>query len=470
MSIKINRPLYLAAAVLMGAIPIQAQDTCSEILRDGVFNSSQVFEGALASLSYRAWECTAEFRNHNDAINAGVRVGFPVFDVPIEVGGTWAESHVSNWKRTNCSESDLNSTSERTTITLIRTVAPELTAAWVRCRELTRPDSAIACEVTQQGNIVVFNARWIRTPGDQNAPKVTYYDAFDAQCSRRLDIGEEFTDAGVSVPCLLLPDRDPSFVLNSTRGSCSTAHEVQRPKRIFAGKTVLSAAEFIEASEVTFEPGAVVVTNGWAFTINTRKLEVRGGVARIAAFDARDGRPAGEAGRSAAPITIVARNFTGTALEIDNSGESGMAGQNGVNGQKGSKGGQGRQHDWDPFSGCHGRTESGPGGQGTPGTDAGSGGRAGDGGNVTIQVCGVTQTDPLQRIRIATLKGGQRGVGGQGGAGGPGGDGGDAVPGTTWCGGGPPGPPGPPGPRGRDGATPDRDGTDGTLFWIPCSS
>ncbi len=464
-----NFLFVLAVLAICLSGPAFADEQCADVLRAGVFNQTQTFDSELGRLSYLNWQCTTEFKNHNEALAAGLNVGFLVYDVPIQVGGTWAQSHVEQWKKTHCSEDSLQTDHQRATVSLIRAVAPEVISGWIRCWELKTPASAIACDVEQKAGAVVFSARWVRTPGDQNTPLVKYYEALNTKCNRQLAVGEAFDDAGVSIPCSPNSKADPSFVLDTTRGRCFKTYESPKTSRTFSGKTILTDNEFIQVDEAIFEPNAVIVTNGHQLTIAARNLKVNGGVPKIVSFELHSNRPSGEDGRSAAPITLQAETFSGTALEIQNFGEPGMNGRDGRKGSTGSSGQQGQQASWDPLHGCHDRTESSGGGAGGAGEDGSDGGRGGDGGNVTLKVCGLSQADPLQRIRVTNIKGGSRGQGGNPGPGGDGGPGGAAVPGTNLCGGGGPGAPGSTGSPGRAGKTPDRDGGPGQIFWLPCS-
>jgi hypothetical protein len=460
--------LALTWTALASPLPAFSDDTqCAEVLRGGVFNTTRLIDDTASSLSYRSWQCSTEFSSHDQAVAAGLTVGFPIYGIPLKVGATFSNSEVKTWKTANCSQADLKVDRSRATLSLLQVASPEILNAWVACMALNSPPSAVACRIDRSGQNIVFTTHWQRTAGDTAVPKVKYYSAFDSKCTRSLKQGDSIDEGGQSVPCTFSAGTAPSFVLNTSRGSCFTALTIPKEREYLSGRVVLTSARHIQRDEVVIEEDAVIITNGHQFTIETQILEVKGSP-RIVSFEAISTPQAGYNGRSAAPITIVARQFKGTSLLIDNHGESGVDGANGANGKRGPKGSQGRQHSWSLWKGCHGRTESSPGGAGTDAGDGTDGGRAGDGGHVSVRVCGISDSDPIERIKVLTTAGGQRGKGGTAGTGGPGGPGGDAVPGTLQCGGGPPGPPGPNGKDGRPGKTPDRDGTAGRVFRDNC--
>jgi hypothetical protein len=68
---------------------------CSEFRRD-VFNTSLKITGATSSSSFHRFECSSEFKTHDEAIKSGLSV---IYGVRLKVGGTFDKAQVDNWKK-----------------------------------------------------------------------------------------------------------------------------------------------------------------------------------------------------------------------------------------------------------------------------------------------------------------------------------------------------------------------------------
>lgn len=210
----------------------------------------------------------------------------------------------------------------------------------------------------------------------------------------------------------------------------------------------------IEAtSKISFRPNGKIITNGFNLRLKAPRIELESGSPgghqpSIISFSPRK-MQAGESGRNAGTIYILAKKVIGTTLLIKNNGESGEKGIKGKTGGKGEtgRGGSGRNPQW--LKGCIGRP-GGTGGVGKVGHQGLRGGSAGDGGDVVLFI-----DIGRSNISIETISAGRPGDGGDGGNGGLGGDGGHPGSPSGGCGGtsgGHAGPMGPIGAKGDSGA------------------
>jgi hypothetical protein len=216
---------------------------------------------------------------------------------------------------------------------------------------------------------------------------------------------------------------------------------------ILTGKRVLDKDTVLSGDTITFRSDAVVVTNGFKLTIEAKKVISIEGTPTIISFETRDGRPAGDPGRSAGPVIFDSPRLDGNILKVEDVGEDGIKGADGATGAVGASGRQGTQRDWNPWNGCIGGSNGTPGGQGGDGGNGGAGGNGGSGGTVIINIKGGFSAGGTPRLDMS-VTGGQAGGAGAPGSGGPGGQGGAGAPGTAYCGG---TNPGPGGPQGRSG-------------------
>jgi len=429
----------------------QASDCseCRTVLAGGVFNSTNINQTQSAKTAFAAWQCSAEFGSHDEAIGAGIAVGVPIYGVPIQIGGTFSDSERSQWKSTNCSASSNSAQSFQLLVVAMREANPAILAAWTRCIEIAcGPNRAgLACAVTPTAGGGIFRASWVRNTGDNSAPKVQYYKAYDATCSPNVAVNSTISEAGVAVNCQVPVNKEAVFILQTTRGTCTPTLSGLISMETLAGRVSLTAERNYKAQKIVFNSDTVIVTNGKRLTIEADEVVLQG-APKIVSYE----QTAPSSGLSAGPVIIKARKLSGTSLIIENIGQSGVRGSPGAAGAKGSKGGQGTQRDWNAFNGCIGGSNGGQGGRGGDGGDGAQGGTGGNGGSVIFDVQVGLKEGAIDRLVISTA-GGLGGEGGAPGPAGPGGDGGDAAPGTTWCGGTSPGPMGPAGNPGRKGPT-----------------
>jgi len=442
----------LSAMSLVDAQNPDCQE-CKAVLAGGVFNTTNINKTQAAHDAFTAWECTTNFSTADEAMNAGVSIGVPIYDIPVKIGGTFSSSQKSAWKSAHCSNNTSESQSFSSLVVAMKQAAPEILQAWTKCIENScgSAHAALACSVTSREGGVIFHANWLRTSGDEVSPKVQFFHAYDAKCAPPILKSQVITEAGVALKCDVPINKEGVLILQTTRGTCAPTASGRVSLETVSGTVSLTAPKNYKAQKIVFSADAILVTNGQRLTFEASEIELQG-APKIVSYESGTGT-----GRSAAPILLKADRLTGTSLEIDNAGENGDRGANGAAGQAGPAGHQGYQRDWD-ITGCHGGSNGTNGGQGGTGGDGAPGQAGGNGGTVIYDVGSGLQSGAIPRLVIKT-EGGKGGPGGLAGPGGPGGAGGQGAPGTSHCGGtdaglpGPQGAPGRPGPAGADGVS-----------------
>jgi hypothetical protein len=445
----------------------QCNSGCNAVLQGGVFNEDKINSSQTSKDSFHDWMCVSEFKNHNEAHDAGINIGVVVYDVPISLGGTWKDGQREEWQRKSCTDQQRHAEKISTFTRALRTASPEILAAWSKCVETTcsagRP--RLKCEVTSVKGAALFKSNWIRQTGEsaENAPKVLFYKAYDAKCDRAWMTGQRLKEGVTTFRCSPTADREAVFILETDGGSCTPTGAVLKDKELLSGRINLDSERHIKAEVITIAANTIIVTNGYKLTLEATEIEFQG-APKIISFEARPDRGAGENGRNAGPIILKATRVTGTSLIINNGGEDGVKGATGANGGKGPDGHQGTQRDCD-ITGAHGGSNGTNGGTGAQGGDGGTGGRGGNGGTVIYSILEGVVSGPIKRIDVVTTRGGSSGIpvncggtcggvgapGGDPGSGGPGGAGGAGAPGRATCGGTDAGSPGGQGPSGRSG-------------------
>lgn len=119
-----NRRIAVASVLVACVQPFNAfgddrDCSCAEVLREGIFSRKEFIQTSKTNDRFLAWQCSASFETHDDAINGGLTVGAVVYGVPLEVGATWDESKVSAWKRENCSMSHARASRDSATYSFL---------------------------------------------------------------------------------------------------------------------------------------------------------------------------------------------------------------------------------------------------------------------------------------------------------------------------------------------------------------
>lgn len=449
----------------------QAPDRCNDILKDGLFNLDQQWDEVQESAEYRDWQCSSSFKTHDEAIDAGLNVGFAVYGVPIQVGGTWSEDEKRSWKNENCSAAARNRSFASATYRLVRTVSPTLVEAWSSCMSSHYSTEALGCDLSKEGSAFVFSARWKRTRGEDlaGAPEVTEWYVTGGRCEPAIARASEIGEGGRRTVCSASSQGDMVILLETNRGGCFKSSAQLIEPYLVDGRLSLDRPLHIREEVVKLGPNALIVTNGHDLTINAKRDLILKGSPRIISFEPRQGRPAGDPGRDAGSIVLQGKRISGTVVQIDNSGEDGTKGAQGSKGAKGSDGRNGKGGVWKDLKGCVDRRDAGDGGRGGKGGKGQKGGNAGSGGPVTAAFAQGLTDGVIQRVKVKTTRrdpasgdvrdcagktcSGTPGLGGPGGPGGDGGKGGRRGKGKGQCGDGKAGRNGNTGPVGNVGDT-----------------
>jgi hypothetical protein len=434
-----NKGIALTLSCLLVSSPVLAQvKDCGIFVRDA-FNTSLKITGSASSSSFHRFECSSEFKTHDEAINSGLSVGTVVYGVPLKVGGNFDTAVVDNWKKTNCSEEDKSAMNSEAAYSFIRTFAPEAAEVAKACLQ---PKAAIQCTFSGEGEDRVFTAEWLRTAGDMNPPVVSDFYVVNGSCKGPLTQGFKFTEGIVAPICSFSSDQDMVASLQTSRGACFDTAQKKFDEVVISGNQVLSSNEAYNDDIITFKGDAKIITNGYDLTINAKKKIVIEGSPSIVSYDGDGPKLAlGTTGKPGGVIVLQSPMISGSQLSIANFGQNGAKG---ITGDQGTPGGSAAGGHWVTSlsgSGCRGGADASPGGQGYQGKPGATGGA---GGKIIIAVRDGLYDGVVPRIAIVTSQtdrhglvrkcdGSCGGLGGLGGDGGPGGTAGSGASGHGHC-------------------------------------
>lgn len=213
----------------LSSLGVSAQD-CNRVLEQGIFNQTFIQASESNRVSFQEWQCTTEFRTHDEAINAGVSVGVPIYDIPVQFGGTFSRAEREAWKSNNCNASFSTSDYARKYLEIKRLISGDLLAAWNRCIESTTPRVGLKCSVSSPDNDnLSFSMRYVPVDDeDARRPSVTSSIVTGADVvgaapparSQLVPVGTQIVNSATTVPLRRAGTSPVMVVVNTTRGSC----------------------------------------------------------------------------------------------------------------------------------------------------------------------------------------------------------------------------------------------------------
>lgn len=197
---------------------LPAANDCNALLAGGVFNQLRLRTASDIRLAIFDWECTTEFKTHDEAINSGLSIGFPVYGVPLQVGGTFSDAQRETWKRDHCATHSVNMSDQQQKELEVLVASKDILAAYTRCIEATSYGLSLRLEEASNCDMTLF-ARYVpNSPGDK-PPKVMSFIPTGATCPNGPKKGSAIPYGGLTFACRR-NERDAVIIaLNTTKGA-----------------------------------------------------------------------------------------------------------------------------------------------------------------------------------------------------------------------------------------------------------
>jgi hypothetical protein len=95
----------IVIAISLITLPVNAiaQDRCSAILQDGVWEFRQTTDFSRQTSSFLNWFCSQEFQNYQSARDSGGKIGISIEGIPVEIGGYHRETNWKQYSQAACS-------------------------------------------------------------------------------------------------------------------------------------------------------------------------------------------------------------------------------------------------------------------------------------------------------------------------------------------------------------------------------
>ena len=223
-----TRFVCMATAFCLLRLPSSwAADQCSDVLKNGFINRTSLSTATSSMDDYNTWLCSTEFHTHQEAMDAGISLGFEVYGVPLQLGGQFDNSSRDSWKKAHCSSTTDRSQYSSRYDKVIEDISQPVVFAWRDCMlALYSTRIGLSGVALSHGpRTVTLKVRW--TPYDQldtRLPKVTGYSLVGADIAT---VGNTLFKIGATVPATetnidftrKAPDEPVVVTLNTDRGS-----------------------------------------------------------------------------------------------------------------------------------------------------------------------------------------------------------------------------------------------------------
>lgn len=150
-----------------------AQD-CDEVLKDGVFNSTTISTSSESEKSFYQYIYSTDFTTHQEAMDAGISIGVPVYGVPVEIGGKFSKQQKDEWKRTHQEYKNETLTTSQKYNAVFKFASPDILEKWLECRNHPKERPGLSGWIEELSTTsAVLHITWIPIAGDRGlAPKV----------------------------------------------------------------------------------------------------------------------------------------------------------------------------------------------------------------------------------------------------------------------------------------------------------
>jgi len=142
-----------------------AQDTCSEVLRAGIFDTRDTATQDEQAASYANWFCSQQFSSASDAENFGASLGFPFKGLPVKLGFNSSKQSFSEFKSSFCQDVRSSFSRRQTLEEHIRQVSPVVLNAFQSC--LRRKGAEVFIEHTADPTVFGYAVKF-----DSPSPKL----------------------------------------------------------------------------------------------------------------------------------------------------------------------------------------------------------------------------------------------------------------------------------------------------------
>lgn len=276
----------LSAVGLIMTLNSQSSADCDAILRDGLFNKTNISESADLKKAYSDWMCSTEFKTHDEAIAAGISVGVPVYGVPLKIGGNFLKQDRDSFYKNECSQSSAASEYQYRRSVAISQVADSIVNAWSSCKAVQSDKRGVQCALSGDDSVLTFAARHYPIGAKQTAALTSSPQIVGASCTllAAQKGGDVIPVGGEAYTCerrMSAQGELPAVTINinTTQGNCSATAPKRNKARVISGNVQLTGTTTWTDDAIRFTAGArIIVSGGGSLIIKAKYIEAPDGV------------------------------------------------------------------------------------------------------------------------------------------------------------------------------------------------
>jgi hypothetical protein len=199
---------------------------CDEILKQGVFDTVIVDASRSVSDNILEWLKTSEYESFKNKTSAGLKVGFPIEGIPIEIGGDFSEDDFKEWKKA-VDEGRVRNFTENESLEIVRrTASPVILSTWLECIRTTNAvGTGIVCSLLSDINAetILYKVQFIPNSSvDADAiPKIQSFIVTGSISTQGINVGDEVPFSGIVATIARNGKSEITINLNTEKGNCT---------------------------------------------------------------------------------------------------------------------------------------------------------------------------------------------------------------------------------------------------------
>lgn len=190
---------------------------CNEILRQGIFDEIIIDVEKSISENVSEWLHKVDYGQFKSKQNSGLKIGFPIEGVPVEISGNHSEDEFNKWKTALGQGKTRQFNESEAMLIVARTASETIVNAWLKCLDLTGP--GLKTSVSDNGDNIVFTARWVPNSIDDYPPHVTDFSVAGATYDNGFSAGMEIPLGGRSIHLKRNGTAGVDITLNTDKGT-----------------------------------------------------------------------------------------------------------------------------------------------------------------------------------------------------------------------------------------------------------
>jgi len=289
------RPYLFSIALLASSVNFTngyAEDRCDSILRGGVWEYTQTQNSTRLTDSFLNWFCSRQFSSFGEMKSSGGKIGIPVEEIPLEVGGFSAESQFGQYYNSACSRQANKFTYSKDFKFAATAASQAITSAWQTC--LSIPGVYVHTKYgASPGTFTVTILNRPETTSDTVNVESMLFDGDDITCKPTIYMSAEHPFKLPALRektflCANPNNRDITMVVNADRSikpSGGTiiinAVKISDPSKYYeVTNEHFSGSKSIISDKVVIKNGAVInidaKDDNTTFTVSAKSLEIEG--------------------------------------------------------------------------------------------------------------------------------------------------------------------------------------------------